>query len=71
MIEPLKIKGNAALATRALRLILLRECKGICEICHKPLKERFEVHHRDGCGANWHRDNLITPPLPSNTYRCY
>jgi len=59
MIDPLKIKGNASLATRALRLILLKECKGMCEICHKPLKKRFEVHHRDGCGLNWHRDNLI------------
>ena len=38
MIEPLKIKGNAALATRALR-----ECKGICEICHKPLKFTTEM----------------------------
>ena len=59
MIDPTRIKGNQKTALRALRLILLKECNGVCGICHKPLKEKFEVHHRDGCGLNWHRDNLV------------
>ena len=53
------MKGNAAIVTHQLRLLLLFEAKQRCELCNKPLKKRFELHHRDGCGLNWHRDNLV------------
>lgn len=58
MDNPLVVKGNLAGVTKALRATLLEEVSHCCERCGKPLK-RFELHHRDGCGLNWDKENLM------------
>ena len=57
-IEPLKIKGTVEQAKNILRQRLLDEATGKCPLCKKGLG-RSNIHHRDGCGLNWVRDNLI------------
>ena len=58
IIDPLKIKGNSSVAKRILRASLIKESNYKCQECGKKA-ERLEIHHLDGCGLNWKRDNLI------------
>jgi len=58
VIDPLAIKGNSEVAKSILRLLLMKESSYRCQECGKRTK-RLEIHHRDGCGLNWKRENLM------------
>ncbi len=59
MIKPLKIYGVYEIAKKALRRLLLEEAHHKCLLCDRSLPSNAPIHHKDGCGLNWARDNLI------------
>ncbi len=46
------------------RILLLKEVKKRCELCNKSIDGEYEVHHKDGCGLNWQRNNLMVLCIP-------
>lgn len=58
MVNPLEIKGTLLTAFAELRKQLLEDAEGRCQACNREI-DRLGVHHRDGCGLNNKRDNLL------------
>lgn len=58
-LNPLTIKSNMLVAIRMIRADLVRDAKYKCVLCGKSVRGGFELHHKDGCGLNWARENLM------------
>ncbi len=56
--NPLTLKGNAVIATRAVCRVLKQRVNYKCNDCGKGNK-RLEIHHIDRCGLNWNISNLV------------
>jgi len=56
--NPAEIKGSMQSAFAILRKQLVEEAEGRCQACNRDI-DRLGIHHRNGCGLNNQRDNLL------------
>lgn len=58
MVNPLEIEASGDRAWAIVRRELTKEAKNVCAMCQQKHKG-LHIHHKDGCGLNNERDNLI------------